>query len=361
MANFSLDTKARAWCVTVQIQNMQNMGMTEDEYNNKDYLCDFLMSHWNKSGTDRKSACVVCISANGLYHAHLALYGNSTTLRCVAKTMGDSHAEPQLGGKKALKSYLLKQPPYDEKGEQVLLSKGIENIEDAKDVKPSLEKAQEYIELGLKPAEIFAMSLYYRKYERTIKSAYIDKRIKETPEYKDMTVEWHCGDSGTGKSFVYIHLCKELGAENIYFCTDLENGGLDFYLDNGAPPILFIDEFKGQLPYYKLLQLTDKFSRAQTHCRYGNTYNLWTTVIITSIFPPDEIYTTLVERDKRGRDSLQQLLRRINQIVYHYKDGEDFKTYSIPGIEYKDYDNLKWRALSDKTGFMPVDESEVPF
>lgn len=361
MANFSLDTKGRAWCVTVQIENMKKMNLTEEQYKNPDFLCDYLMSLWHESGAGRKSACAVCESADGLYHAHMALYGNTTTLRCVAKTLFDSHTEPQMGGKKSLSKYLKKEPPYDEKGETVLTIKGLENIEDAADIKPSLERAQEYINQGLTPSEIFSLSLYYRKYERAIKEAYIDKRIKEMPVYKDMCVEWHCGDSGTGKSYHYMQLCEEYGAENIYFCTDLENGGLDLYLDNGAPPILFIDEYKGQLPYYKLLQLTDRYSRAQTHCRYGNTYNLWTTVIITSIFPPDEIYATLVDRDKRGRDTLQQLLRRINKIVYHYKEGTEYKTYSIPGIEYVDFYTLKARAKGDSDGFLHVENEVTPF
>lgn len=298
MSHFSLDTKGRAWCATVQIENMKKMGLEEDQYRNPDFLCDFLINLWKDSGTNRKSACAVCVSADGLYHAHMALYGNSTTLRCVAKTLFDSHTEPQLGGKKNLEKYLRKEPPYDEKAEEVLVVKGLENIKEPRDDAPSLDKAQDFINLGYTPQQIFELSIYYRKYEKAIKTAFIDKKIKDTPIFKDLNFEWHCGESGAGKSYEYIKLCEKYGEENIYFCTDLDNGGFDLYLDKGAPPILFIDEFKGQLSYHKLLQLTDRYSRAQTHCRYGNTYNLWTTVIITSIYPPDEIYKELVDSSK---------------------------------------------------------------
>ena len=361
MSNFSLDTKARAWCVTVQIENMKKMGLSEDEYKNPEALCDFLRNQWDESGNDRKSACAVCESADGLYHAHMALYGNSTTLRCVAKTMFQSHTEPQLGGKKELRKYLLKQPPYDEKGEKVLVAKGMENISETRDDSPSLDKVQDLIAQGYTPEQIFAMNIRYRRFEKIIKSAFLDKRIKDTPLVKDINFEWHCGEAGTGKSYTYAKMCEKYGEENVYFCTDLDNGGFDLYLDAGAPPILFIDEFKGQMPYHKLLQITDKYSHAQIHCRYGNTYCLWTTVIITSIYAPEEIYGDLVDHDKRARDSFEQLRRRISKVVYHYIENNDYKTFAVSGAEYKSYDDLKQKASGDIDGFIPVEEGQTPF
>lgn len=361
MSNFSLDTKARAWMVTVQLENMKKTGLSEKEYKNPEFLCNFLRNHWDESGNDRKSACAVCESADGLYHAHMALYGNSTTLRCVAKTMFQSHTEPQLGGKKELRKYLLKEPPYNEKEEKVLCSKGIENISESKDDSPSLDRVQDLITQGYTPEQIFDMNIRYRRYEKIIKSAYLNKRIKETPRIKKMTFEWHCGEPGTGKTYTYEKLCEEHGEGNVYFCTDLETGGFDLYIDAGAPPILFIDEFKGQMPYYKLLQITDKYSRAQIHCRFGNTYCLWTTAIITSIFAPEEIYANLVDHDKRARDSLEQLLRRITTVVYHYKENDEYKSFALSGSEYVSYDDLKQRALGDADGFVSIDEGQTPF
>ena len=57
---------------------------------------------------------------------------------------------------------------------------------------------------------------------------------------------------------------------------------------------------------------------------------------------------------------VEQLLRRLDEIWYKYKENGVYKTYKIPAEEYIDYDDLKSRASKD--GFVPVDEYEnIPF
>ncbi len=348
MGKFSKSIKGRAWIGTVQIANMEKSGLSKEEYENPEQLAEFISETWSASGKGRVAGVAVCVSAKGLYHAHVVLYGNLTTLGNVAKILFDSHIEPQLGGKKELKSYLLKEPPYDEKGEQVLYTKGIDNIQDTKGKRSDLEDIEDLLEQGFTPREIME-NFPYRKYEKMIKSAFIDKRIKETPLLKeDKKCIWIVGESGTGKSYYYYQLCQEYGAENIYFATDFENGGLDFYIEQGAPPILFMDEFKGDMKFSQLLVMLDKFSRAQVHCRYANCFCLWTTVVITSIFPPDEVYAGMVDDTKKYRDKIDQLIRRLDVIEYRYKQDGEYRTFSIPAKEYVDYDDLKKRALEEK-------------
>ncbi len=70
----------------------------------------------------------------------------------------------------------------------------------------------------------------------------------------------------------------------------------------------------------------------------------------------------MVEDSKRNRDKIDQLLRRLDLIVYHYKDNDEYKTFSIPASEYTNYENLKQRALSDGNGFMQIhDNAAIPF
>lgn len=363
MGNFPLTTKSRAWMVTVQIANMEKAGLTKEEYEKPEYLAEFLCNTWSESGKGRIAGASVCISGKGLYHVHLALYGNLTTLKKVAELMFGSHTEPQLSGKKLLTDYLKKSPPYDEKGEQVLHTRGLENIQDNKGRRSDLDEIANLAESGYTPRQIMEENFAYRKYEKMIKSAFIDKRIKETPLLKeDKKVHWLVGESGVGKSFYYYQLCEKYGAENIYLVTDFDNGGLDFYIEEGAPPILFLDEFKGNMRYSQLLVILDKYSRAQIHCRYSNCYCLWTTVIITSIFPPDEVYKSMVDENKQDRDKIDQLLRRIDVIEYRYKENGEYKVFSIPASEYINYDDLKQRALGDENGFMQIDDdTENPF
>ncbi|MBN7774407.1 hypothetical protein [Clostridium aminobutyricum] len=283
-------------------------------------------------------------------------------MKKVSDILFKTHIEPQLGGKDSLRSYLLKEGKYEEKGEQVLCTKGLDVIQDKQGKRNDLDEIEALLNDKLTPEEIFNTSFRYRKYEKMIKSAYIDRRLKETPLIKDVHNEWHVGNSGSGKTYYYYQLCEEYSTEKVYMTTDFENGGFDFYIEQGAPPIIFLDEFKGNMRYGQLLTILDKYSRTQTHCRYANTYNLWTTCIITSIFPPDEVYSSMVENDRRNRDKIDQLLRRLDIIVYHYKEDADYKTFSIPASEYIDYDNLKQRALGNKAGFVEMDDlKDVPF
>lgn len=350
MGKFSTQTKARSWVVTVQVANMEKAGLTKEEYENPEYLAEVLTNAWNDSGKNRTSGIAVCISEKGLYHAHMALYGNTTTLSNVSKIMFNSHVEPQLGGKKELTDYLTKKGKYAEKDEKVLYIQGLEFIKDSQGSRTDLEQIELYLNEGLTPNQIMEKNFSYRKYEKMIKSDYLLRRIKETPLIKEMNNEWHMGDSGTGKSYYYIKLCEKYSSEDIYMCSDFRDGGLDLYLNDGAPRILFLDEFKGEMRFSNLLTILDKYSRTQTHCRYNNTYNLWTSVIITSIYPPEEIYKQMVSEDNRKTDSYYQLLRRLNTIIYHYVHNGEYKTYSIPANEYTGIKDLLKRVEAVKNG-----------
>jgi hypothetical protein len=82
-------------------------------------------------------------------------------------------------------------------------------------------------------------------------------------------------------------------------------------------------------------------------------------VIITSVYPPDEIYESLVEEGDRGRDKIEQLLRRLDKIQYRYKDGAEYKSFEIPTSEYTNYEDLKKRAhgKDNVDGFIETDSS----
>ena len=349
--------------ITVHIKNMENVGLDKKEYENPEYLAEYLVSLWENSGKGRKAGVVVCVSKEGLYHAHMACYGNTTTLKKVSEILGNAHVEPQMGGKKALKGYLLKEGKNESKGEQVLCQYGLEAIQDVQGKRNDLDEIEELLENGATPKEIFELSIHYRRYEKIIKSEYIAKRLKKEPLKKSTYNEWHIGESGSGKSDYYYELCEKYTSDNVYLLTDQKNGGFDLYIEQGLPPILFIDDLESDLfTYNQLLTILGKFSRAQTHCRYGNTYNLWTTCVITSSYGPEEIYDFLVDDYRKGRDKIDQLLRRLDIIVYHYVQNGEFKRYSIPANEYKNIEDLKRRALEENEGFYPVEnEARNPF
>ena len=355
--------KSRRWVATIHVANMKKSGLSEEEYKNPETLAKHFIDTWEKSGKGRTGAIAVCTTTDNCYHAHMACYGNTTTLTQVSKVLFDSHVEPQKGTKKQLTDYFNKSGKYSgQKNEIVLYKTGLDNIQGEQGKRSDLDTIKDLMDQGFTPKQIFEHSINFLRYEKLIVAAFIIKKLKTMPRIKDMRVYWHTGKSGSGKSYCYNTLCDKHGDDNVYMLNDLENGGLDYYIKNGAPPILFIDELKNEIKYKQLLTILDSYLHHQTHCRYNNSYNFWNEVHITSIFPPEEIYKMLVPEDTRSNDTLNQLMRRITKIIYHYiKDGE-YKSYSMSSSDYIDYDDLKRRALSDKDGFEPVtDNSKIPF
>lgn len=350
---FSLSTRGRCWLVTIQEQNMVNAGLTQEQYKVPEIVAKHFIGLWENSGKDRQAGIVVCVSEKGLYHCHMACYGNTTTLKKVAEILFGSHVEPLMGSKEQLKAYLLKEGQFAEKGEKVLYAENIEAIDTMQGQRSDLEDISDMLAQGMTPQQILAINFYYYKFEKMILHAYIDQRLKDAPIMQDVYCEWHVGDSGTGKTYCYKQLCDEHGAENIYVLTDYDNnasGGLDGYMKIGAPAILFMDEFKGfGISYQKLLTMLTGYSRMQTHSRYANTYNLWNTVIITSVYPPEAVYQIMVSREHQDIDSYEQLMRRISKIVYHYKDKGEYKTYSVDSKDYVDYKDLRYRVFNEIT------------
>ena len=337
--SFSSNTRGRSWVGTIHITNMENAGLTKKQYEDPEYLADYFISLWEKSGTGRKAGITICISKEGCYHGHIACYGNVTTLKKVSDVLFQSHIEPQLGGKEQLKAYLLKEGVYSEKGEQVLYSKGLDAIEERQGSRNDLEEIESLLEQGYRPEQIFDESFRYRKYEKMIKSAYLSKRIKETPLIKEMHNEYHFGKSGSGKTYTYYRLCKKHSPEDVYLCNDYANsstsgGGFDFYSNNPAR-ILVLDEFRGNMTYNTFLSILDVYSRNQQHARYQNIYNLWESVIICSIYSPEDVYGFMVDETKRRTDSMKQMIRRLNKIVYHWRDKEGhYRTYTMDASTY---------------------------
>ena len=80
---FAPNTRSRSWMVTIQVANMENAGLTKEEYENAELLANFMIETWEHSGKDRTAGISVCRSKEGLYHCHMACYGNTTTLKRV--------------------------------------------------------------------------------------------------------------------------------------------------------------------------------------------------------------------------------------------------------------------------------------
>ena len=361
---FDPSMKSRSFIAVIHVKNLENMGLTEEQIFDHEFVAEFVTEKWDESARENMRTCAVavCMSKDGCYHLHVALYSkNPTTLQNVAKILGNSHVEPQLGGKKALSDYMTKTGKYAEKGEEVLYTTGIDNVQDVQGKRSDLEEIEDLLDKGWTPIQILNQNFKFYRYEKMIRSAFINMKIANMPLTRPVYTEYHFGESGSGKTFSYIEVCKKFGKENVYLFTDFDNnasGGLDNYITEGAPSVVFMDEFKGVgISYSKLLVMLNEYPKMQTHSRYNNTYNLWENFFITSIYAPEELYDIMVQNTVQKIDTYEQLRRRINKIVYHYKDNNgDFMTYSMDSEDYVDRDDLLARIKNhvDPDGFRKI-------
>lgn len=313
--------------------------------------------------TKETRACAINyeIGDSGNPHMHMVLFdSNKSRFSAIQKLFPTIHIEPMLGRKKDALNYIEKVGKFEEKKHTVIVpAQYYGDIQDKRGKRSDFGVIEDMIANGNTPSEIMDSCFAFRRYEKMIRSAYFSKRIKETPAMRNVRVFWHTGESGSGKSYSFVKLVEKYGEENVYMMTDYETGGLDLYC---GERVLFMDEFKGNMKFQQLLNYLDGY-KIQIHCRYSNAYALWDEIHITSIYTPDEVYQFMVDSSNRHRDRIQQLLRRIDTIIYHYIENGEYKTYFMPSDQYINYEDLKHHAYNntDADGFISIDESQIPF
>lgn len=311
---------------------------------------------WCENKPQRSCAINYEIGDSGTPHLHMVLEDPAKTrFSAVKKLFYGIHLEPTKGTKKQAEDYINKRGKFSEKGHTIIIPAQYKGtIQAQQGSRNDLALIEKLIDEGMTPNQIMDISIYYRNYEGLIRKTFFSKRSKETPVKRDVNVIWHTGESGSGKSYTYVQLCEQFGEEEIYLMTDYDTGGFDLYC---GEPILFMDEFKGAMKFHQLLCYLDGY-KIQIHCRYANAKALWKEVHITSVYPPDEVYSFMVDSTRQERDRISQLLRRIDTIVYHYKsETGNYMQVSIPSSKYINYESLKAVSRGDTDGFVPVKDS----
>lgn len=301
----------------------------------------------------RTGAVAYCVSALGLHHLHMVFEDiKAMRFTAIKKAFPKIHLEPTKGTKEQAQDYINKKGKFEEKGEEVIYIAQHGEIKGCQGQRKDIDAIETFIRDGMTPNQIFDIYLGYRKYEKLIRDAYYRKRELETPFIRDVKVYWHVGQSGSGKSFVANQLIEKHGEESLYFVADYDNGGLDRYC---GEKILFLDEFRGQIRYSTLLSMLQGYKQ-QFHARYTNVTGLWSEVHITSVLPPELCYSNMVSEHKE-LDTIKQLLRRITEVVYHYKENNEYMVYSEKIEKYENYELLQEHANG---GFLVADDN-LPF
>lgn len=354
------DTVSRSWFVVFPYPEQHGYSGLPNE------IIEQMKKEWIGDNPLKKGYWAYCISDKGMPHIHMILESSgSMRFSAVKKVYPTAHLEPTKGSKKQILAYIKKEPPFDEKGEQVICFTSFGNIEGNKrfalsNTNETLQAIEKLLEDGLTPNQIMSEDIRFRKEESLIRKAYFAKRYKETPPKREIKVYWHMGNSGSGKSYTYVRLCEKYGDENIYLFTDYANKGIGGFDGYCGEMILFMDELKRESLSFELLLTIMQGYRTQIHCRFFNAYALWSEVHLTSIYPPEVIYADMVSRGERKIDPIEQLLRRINTYVYHYQYEGRYETYELEGKLYKGYSELKLLACG-KDGFIQINDNETPF
>lgn len=347
------DEVSKSWfCV---INNPRDNGFIGTDKEILDEICDL----WICSGVNRSCALTFCLSADGLEHIH-GVFEDSKAMRfsAVKRIFPKAHIESTKGNKQQSLDYINKVGVFEEKGELIKESLIHGIIQGCQGKRNDLDRIAELIDSGYTPQQILDINISYRRYEKIVKDTFYAKRNKETPFLRDVYVEWHCGESGSGKSYEMVKCIEEYGEDSLYLMTDYESGGFDKY--NGED-ILFLDEFRGQIKYTTLLSILQGY-KCQFHSRYTNIVGLWSKVYITSVLPPEMVYKNMVS-ENREIDTIKQLFRRIDKIVYHYKLNGEYKKHIVDMKDYINYEQLKYDLENNAGQFCKVDDnviSEVP-
>ncbi len=292
-------------------------------------VCERLKSEWVGESATRCGAWAYCISSSGLHHVHMVLEDSKTMRFSAIKTsycLG-MHFEATKGNKKQADDYINKRGSFEEKGETVEYICYHGEIKGRQGKRSDLDTYFDRLQLGETPMDILSDTPKAYMHINVLKNMYYNIRSDNTPIVREMRTFWHIGRSGSGKSYERVLLAEEVGEENIYYLTSFNSGAFDNY--NGQP-YLWIEDYRGEFKLQELLRILDKY-KAEIPARYSNVKALWQEVHITSVLIPLECYSksTLQENDR-----IEQLLRRITSIVYHFKNknGEYLKQYFPPNM-----------------------------
>lgn len=277
-------------------------------------ICDDILNKWISEKEDNTGAVLYCVSALGLEHLHCVFESKKSfrPLNVLKRLFPKIHIEPTKGNKKQVEDYINKTGQFEEKGEKILAKSQngeIIGCQGKRNDLLSMDEIKTLIENGSTPKDIFNDYPSALKSQNAVNYMFFQNRASKVPIVRDVYVQWLCGRTGCGKSYIYVELCQKYGEENVYLVSDYNNP-FDNYI--GEDVIVF-DEFRGQPRLAEILMWLDVYKR-EIRARYANKVALWTKVYITSPVTPYEVYNK--NSDTTGsNDRLQQLYRRVNHIV----------------------------------------------
>lgn len=298
---------ARTHFITIWAKSLQNLGICDDMEHKPEQVKKELQDFFEDIGGSHYTA--ICKSAKGEYHIHeVVTFEKAKRCKAVATLYGKAHTEVMRGTKEQAKAYIDKEPPFDEKGEEIVLKWGdptalTNNAGSRTDLKAfdniALSDNFKLNDFLLTLTSERDAKLYTARYSRLLK--------REAQTFRRVEVIYIEGEAGSGKTRsaleAYPHAFKASVDEKTAFPFDGYEG----------EKVLILDELReGVFTHAYLMQLLDGY-KMTVNVKGGSMPACWTKVIIASAYPLKEWYKGAY-LDKEGKK--KQLLRRISRHLY---------------------------------------------
>nr|WAE42533.1 MAG: replication associated protein [Cressdnaviricota sp.] len=239
-------------------------------------------------------------------------FGSRKRFATVKKLLGDHvHLETRRGSAEQAADYCKKDEVFEEygtlsyscQGRAEALGQAIKVVSEGGSIK------------AIAAVTPVAIILYNRGIDRLIK-------LKETevPAWRDVKVEVHWGDSGTGKTRQAMERFPNL------YRFRVSEGGPEWWDGYEGQDVILIDDFANDIRLTSLLQTLDGY-RLPLWIKGGQTQARWTRALITSNLDPAGWYPTA---NPRHRAALQ---RRITTVTKYEAPAPVVQEEFLPEAE----------------------------
>lgn len=253
----------------------------------------------------------ICPTTNKEHWQGFVCWKNAQTLKCTIKKLNIlTHGKVFI-----IKGTLKQNIDYCSKQGKLISHGSLPNQGERKDLK---EITDEILNGNTKVSDIVENEpMLYHQYGRTLEKAediFWSKKWQRDGNFEGI---WIHGPAGVGKSHEAF---KDYHPDTHYLWTD-DNGWWDNYKQQDT---VIINDYRGEIPYNKLLKLTDKWP--DTVKRRNRQPIPFTSkrIIITSSLPPDKVY-----KNRDAEDNIEQLHRRFK--IIHLKKKPVLTLDSILG------------------------------
>lgn len=221
------------------------------------------------------------------------VFHNPKTFSQAKAFFGDRyHTEKLIGTPEQNIAYCSKDEEYYEVGDPP-----------AKGARNDISTIRQMVKEGKTMEDIMEVATSYQ----SAKMAEMMLKYKRRPKKQKRTIKWYWGATGTGKTY---DATEEAGED--YWVSQ---HNLRWWAGYCGQKVVIIDDFRKDFcTFHELLRLTDVYPYYIEQKNGG----MWlqpttTTIIITSCYPPEEVYNT--------REDIGQLLRRIDEIRLYKAKG----------------------------------------